>query len=64
MYACICAAVTDAAVADAIREGARTEEDLGRVTGAGVACGSCHDHLCDMIQTVTGDCPGAVTTAS
>ena len=53
MYACICAAVTDAAVGAAIRCGAQTPEEIGKVTGAGTGCGSCHDHLCDMIQLLT-----------
>ena len=53
MYACICAAVTDVAVGSAICRGARTPEDIGAATGAGTGCGSCHDHLCDMIQMLT-----------
>ncbi len=64
MYACICAAVTDATVTDVICRGARTPEEIGATTGAGTGCGSCHDHLCDMISKLTGDRTDAVAAAS
>jgi bacterioferritin-associated ferredoxin len=64
VYACICAAVTDAAVGEAISQGARTPEAIGTATGAGTGCGSCHDHLCDMIQLLTGDRCSAVSAAT
>jgi bacterioferritin-associated ferredoxin len=63
VYACICAAVTDVAVGTAICRGARTPEDIGAATGAGTGCGSCHDHLCDMIALLTDRTP-AVAAAS
>jgi bacterioferritin-associated ferredoxin len=63
VYACICAAVPDTEVAAAIARGARTPEDIGTVTGAGTGCGSCHDHLCDMITRLTEGCGGAVPAA-
>jgi bacterioferritin-associated ferredoxin len=53
MYACICAAVTDRAVETAVRCGARTLRDVDSATRAGSGCGSCHDHLCDIIERLT-----------
>ena len=63
MYACICAAVTDVAVAKAICDGARTTDAIGTVTGAGTSCGSCHDHLCDMIDRLTDERARAIAAA-
>lgn len=53
MYACICAAVTDAAVEDAISRGADSPEKVRAETGAGSGCGLCRDHVCDMIRALT-----------
>ena len=50
MYACICSAVTDAAVREVVCTGARTVDEVSAATGAGTACGSCHDHLSDLIE--------------
>ena len=64
VYACICAAVTDVIVAKSICEGARTTDEIGAATGAGTSCGSCHDHLCDMIDRLTDERTGAIAAAS
>ena len=64
MYACICAAVTDAAVEAAICRGARTPEAVEAATGAGAGCGSCHEHVCDMIQRLTEARSSAAAAAS
>jgi bacterioferritin-associated ferredoxin len=53
VYACICAAVTDAAVEAVVCRGAGTREDVEAETGAGSGCGSCHDHVCDIIERLT-----------
>ena len=61
MYACICAAVTDAAVRDEVidltdRRSGRPcglgdmVEEIGEATGAGTSCGTCREHLCDLIE--------------
>jgi bacterioferritin-associated ferredoxin len=61
VYACICEAVTDAAVQDAITAGARTVDAIGKATGAGTSCGSCEDHLCDLIHRLTEPDESATT---
>jgi bacterioferritin-associated ferredoxin len=45
MWVCHCRAVSDAKILQAIAAGAENESDIGRVCGAGTACGSCHDEL-------------------
>jgi bacterioferritin-associated ferredoxin len=63
VYACICAAVTDAAVQDAVRRGVHTVSEISAVTGAGTGCGSCHDHLCDIIERLTEPGPSVSATS-
>ena len=50
MYACICHAVTSSEVVDVVRAGARTEDAIGEVCGAGTGCGSCLERICAMIS--------------
>jgi bacterioferritin-associated ferredoxin len=42
MYVCICKAVNQRAVGQAIDQGASTVEAVGQLTGAGTDCGGCH----------------------
>ena len=55
MYACVCHAVTSSEVAEVVRAGARTEEAVGQVSGAGTGCGSCLERICAIISTVDPD---------
>jgi bacterioferritin-associated ferredoxin len=41
MYVCVCHAVTDSAIRQAVDEGSRSIQDLGFKTGCGTQCGSC-----------------------
>jgi len=41
MYICICHAVTDSAICQAVSDGANTFRDLSFRTGCGTQCGSC-----------------------
>jgi NAD(P)H-nitrite reductase large subunit len=41
MIICLCRAVTDGAVAEAIGQGCRSLEEVARCTGAGTGCGTC-----------------------
>jgi bacterioferritin-associated ferredoxin len=41
MYICVCHAVTDSAIRQAVNEGANTFRDLSFRTGCGSQCGSC-----------------------
>ena len=55
MYVCICHAVTDRQLDDAIRDGARTEHDIALRCGAGSDCGSCVDRICDALRAANPD---------
>lgn len=41
MYICICHAVTDSAINQAVNDGATSFRDLSFATGCGTQCGSC-----------------------
>ncbi|MBQ7566047.1 MAG: (2Fe-2S)-binding protein, partial [Oscillospiraceae bacterium] len=43
--ACTCHNVTYAKVREAVANGARTVDDVARITGAGTACGKCKEFL-------------------
>jgi bacterioferritin-associated ferredoxin len=45
MYVCICKAVCEKRVREAIDSGAATVSAVGRACGAGTDCGSCHDTI-------------------
>lgn len=69
MIVCVCRAVSDRTVTQAIAEGASSVEDLGKRCGAGTSCGMCLDELSSMLRTrgrsQAGDCaPRAQPVAS
>ena len=41
MYVCLCRAVTDSAIREAVDEGVSTYRELSLKTGCGTQCGSC-----------------------
>ena len=49
MFACICNAVTDEQVGAAIDRGATTVRAVAEATCAGTSCGTCQDHIEDLI---------------
>ena len=55
MLVCLCKAVSDRDVAQAIADGARSVDDVARCTGAGTGCGACRESLACTVQ---GACPG------
>jgi bacterioferritin-associated ferredoxin len=57
VFACVCNAVTDDQVINAIDSGADTVEAVGDATRAGTTCGSCQDHLEDLIMEQCHACP-------
>lgn len=63
MFACICHAVSDHQIADAVDGGAVTVEQVGAATRAGTSCSVCHDALEDLIDARCGACPLAATGA-
>jgi bacterioferritin-associated ferredoxin len=56
VYACICHAVPMADVAACIDNGAPDEVAVGEATGAGTACGSCLDRICEMLRASRSSC--------
>jgi bacterioferritin-associated ferredoxin len=51
MYICICNAVTESAIKQSVREGARSVFDLTLRTGCSTQCGSCTDTVRDILET-------------
>ncbi len=51
MYVCICNAITDTEIRDAVdNNGVRNLKQLSRINGCGLTCGSCQDFAADVIQ--------------
>ena len=55
MYVCMCKALCDKRIREAIEGGATTVAAVGRACGAGTDCGSCVDHIADMIEAHEDD---------
>jgi bacterioferritin-associated ferredoxin len=55
MYVCVCNAVTEREVGDAIEGGARTRTEVTRACGAGGDCGSCHGMIETMLEASAED---------
>ena len=49
MYVCLCRAVSDTKIVDAIRDGADTVDAVGRACEAGTQCGKCRTTIEFMI---------------
>ena len=50
MYICVCKAVTDKQIQQAIHNGACTRRQLYQCTGAGDVCGKCNNHIRQMLD--------------
>ena len=50
MYVCICNAVTDSHIRNAVNDGVRTLGQLRQTTGCGTTCGSCKDMAVEVLQ--------------
>jgi bacterioferritin-associated ferredoxin len=50
MYICICNQVNDRRIAGAVREGARTLDDLAMELDVGTCCGKCGDDARRVIE--------------
>jgi bacterioferritin-associated ferredoxin len=57
MYVCVCRAVTEEKVKEAIEAGATTVDAVTDTCCAGDDCGSCHDLIEDMIEARWGTRP-------
>lgn len=62
MYVCICKAVSQASVGQAIASGARTVDAISAATGAGTDCGCCKKTLSRELsraKACSHECSGA-----
>jgi bacterioferritin-associated ferredoxin len=50
MYVCLCHAVTEAEVLDAVAAGAHSEEAVAETTHAGTGCAGCLERLGDLLD--------------
>jgi bacterioferritin-associated ferredoxin len=50
MYMCLCHAVTEDEILDAVAAGAHTEDAIGDVTHAGTGCGGCLERLGELLD--------------
>lgn len=51
MYVCICKAVTDTKIKNAIENGASTRKQLHQnCSGAGSVCGKCRNHMQQLLD--------------
>jgi bacterioferritin-associated ferredoxin len=50
MYVCLCRAVTDHRIREAIDSGASTTEEVTQACGAGGDCGACAGYIEELIE--------------
>ncbi|NCF63333.1 MAG: bacterioferritin [Gammaproteobacteria bacterium] len=50
MFVCICQAVNDSAIRQAVTEGVSTFRDLSKRTGCGKQCGSCVEQAREVLD--------------
>ena len=63
MYICVCQAVTDTAIRNAVDQGVNNFRDLSFATGCGTQCGSCVKmarEIMDKTLTAKGSAPSEV----
>jgi len=61
MYICICNAVTDSDIRNAVGDGVRNLNQLKQTTGCGTTCGSCKDMAIEVLQQALIERHGAQT---
>lgn len=50
MYVCVCSAVTDSDIRNAVVDGVRNLRQLKRATGCSSTCGCCRQEATDVLQ--------------
>ena len=50
MYVCVCNAVTDSDIRNAVDDGVSNLKQLRQFTGCGATCGSCKDMAVEVLQ--------------
>jgi len=58
LIVCHCQGVSDRAIREAVRRGARSVGQVGRACRAGRNCGGCHPLIAEIIVSETGPPPG------
>jgi bacterioferritin-associated ferredoxin len=53
MYVCVCKAVTDTQIKQAIDNGVCTRKQLFTCLGVGSSCGKCNSHIKDILSIKT-----------
>ena len=53
MYVCLCQAVKDAEIKDAVRDGHASLEALADKLGVGTGCGCCREYTEALIETLS-----------
>jgi bacterioferritin-associated ferredoxin len=56
VYVCVCHAVSEAEVEASVHAGATTVRAVGQYTRAGTSCGTCHDHIDEVIAACAANC--------
>ncbi len=64
MYLCICKAVSDQQIRQAVAQGARTVGDVSARLGVGVECGKCLDSIREFLDECLAASPAAVAVAA
>lgn len=55
MFVCVCRAVTDRDIEEAVDNGVQHVEQLGELCGVGTGCGSCTAMAQELIETRLGE---------
>jgi bacterioferritin-associated ferredoxin len=61
MYICICKAVTESQICEAIRSGACTRKDISACLKAGTACGKCNPEIRNLLRSACSGSDGIAT---
>ncbi len=64
MYICVCNAVTDRAIVEAVEQGARQPEDLASTLGLGLCCGRCKSCAKELLAETLARVAGCTIEAS
>lgn len=64
MYVCICHAVTDDEIEAAMDDGADCLGSVTAATRAGGTCGTCHDHIDELLARRCATCPSSCPSAA
>jgi len=55
MYVCVCNAVTDSDIRNAVDNGVRNMKQLGQATDCGTSCGCCRETAVEILQQTLTD---------